>query len=132
MKCVSKHNKIDQFCSGAKQPPRKNVLPGDRKTRVTSFIFYSEVYLIYNVVLISAVQQSDSAIHIYISIFFSIMDYPRMLNILPCTVQQDPVVYPSCKRPTHPSPAPPLPWKPQACSLCPRDCFVGKFIRVIF
>ena len=47
----------------------------------------------YNVVLISAVQQSDSVlyIYIYIDIFFfifsSIMVYHRILNIVPCAIQ---------------------------------------------
>ena len=39
--------------------------------------------------LISAVQQSDSVIHIYtfFFIFFSITVYHRMLNIVPCAIQ---------------------------------------------
>ena len=39
--------------------------------------------------LISAVQQSESVIHIYtyFSIFFSVMVYSRMLNIVPCVLQ---------------------------------------------
>ena len=53
--------------------------------------------LIYNVVLISAVQQSDSHTyaHIYslFSIGFPIMASPRRLDIGPCAVQQDLVVY---------------------------------------
>ena len=55
-----------------------------------------EVELIYSVVLISAVQQSDSVIHVYTSffIFFSIMVYPRRLDIVSCAIQQDLVVYP--------------------------------------
>ena len=42
--------------------------------------------MIYSVVLISAVQQSDSVIHLYtfFFIFFSIMVYARILNIVPC------------------------------------------------
>ena len=41
----------------------------------------------YNVVLISAVEQSNSVIHIYkffffFSMFFSIMVYPRMLDVV--------------------------------------------------
>ena len=46
-------------------------------------LFLVEVHLIYNVVLISAVQQSDSFIHTctYFFIFFSIMIYHRILNI---------------------------------------------------
>ena len=54
-------------------------------------IYFIEVWLIYNVVLISAVQQSDSVIHIYIYtfffIFFSMMVYHRILNIVPCAIQ---------------------------------------------
>ena len=44
----------------------------------------------YNVVLISAVEQSDSAIHIYtffFLIFFSILVCLRILNIVPCARQ---------------------------------------------
>ena len=57
--------------------------------------FLIEVWLIYNVVLISAVQQSESVIHIYtfFFIFFSIMVYPRTLNIVHCTTQQNLVVH---------------------------------------
>ena len=49
-----------------------------------------EVQLIYNVVLVSTVQQRDSVIHIHIYILFhifSIMVYPRILNIVPCSIQ---------------------------------------------
>ena len=52
-----------------------------------------EVELIYNVVLISAVQQSDSVIQTFFFIFFSIMVYHRMLNIAPCVIQQDLVIF---------------------------------------
>ena len=41
--------------------------------------FFIEVQLIYNIFLISAVQQSDSVIHSFL-IFFSIMVYHRILN----------------------------------------------------
>ena len=52
--------------------------------------------MLYNVVSISAVQQSDSVIHTYtfFFIFFSIMAYPRILSIVPCAAQYDFVVYP--------------------------------------
>ena len=43
-----------------------------------NFLFYIEVYLISNVVLVSVVQQSDSAIHVYVSIIFQIL-FPFML-----------------------------------------------------
>ena len=65
-----------------------------------SFSFLTDIWLIYNVVLVSAVQQSDSfiymCIYIYIYIyiyihilflmFFSIMVYQRILNIVPCAI----------------------------------------------
>ena len=43
--------------------------------------------MIYNVVLISAIKQSHSVIHTYIFfIFFSILVYHRILNIVPCAI----------------------------------------------
>ena len=52
-----------------------------------------EIQLIYNVVLISGIQQSDSVIHTYIYIyifffrFFSIIGYYKILSIVPCAIQ---------------------------------------------
>ena len=48
-----------------------------------------ELWLIYNVVLDSGVQQSDSVIFIYIFFFrfFSIIGYYKILNIVPCAIQ---------------------------------------------
>ena len=49
-------------------------------------LFFIEVYLIYNVVSISAVQESDLVIiyiHIFFIVLFSIMVYHRILNIVP-------------------------------------------------
>ena len=46
--------------------------------------------MIYNVVLVSGVQQSDSVIHIIYSFFFrffSLIGYPRTLNRVPCAIQ---------------------------------------------
>ena len=47
--------------------------------------------MIYNVVLISAVQQSDSVTHIYVIhsyfIFLSIMVDHKILNIVLCAIQ---------------------------------------------
>ena len=46
--------------------------------------------VIYNVVLVSGVQQSDSVIHIHISILFQIIffySYYKILNRVPCAVQ---------------------------------------------
>ena len=53
------------------------------------FSIFVEVWLIYNVVLISAVHQSDSDIYIYtlFFVFFSIMVYPRRLDRVPCDTQ---------------------------------------------
>ena len=50
--------------------------------------FFIEVQLIYNVVLVSGAQQSDSVIHIYLFFFrfFSIIGYYRILNIVPCAI----------------------------------------------
>ena len=39
----------------------------------TFFLYFIEVWLIYNVVLISSVQSGDSVIHIYIYILFYIL-----------------------------------------------------------
>ena len=52
------------------------------------FKIFVEVLLIYNVVSISTVEQSDSVIHVYtfFFIFFSIMVYHRILNIVPCAI----------------------------------------------
>ena len=48
-------------------------------------VFLIERELIYSVVLVSTVQQSDSVIHIYtfFLLFFSVMVYPRILNRVP-------------------------------------------------
>ena len=48
---------------------------------------FIKLYLIYSVVLVSAVQQSDSVRDIYFFIFFSIMIYYRILNIVLCAMQ---------------------------------------------
>ena len=42
--------------------------------------FFIEVYLIYNVVLVSGVQQSDSVIHTYIYILFPILFHYGLLQ----------------------------------------------------
>ena len=51
--------------------------------------FLIQVELVYNVVLISAVQHSDSVIHIYtfFLVFSSIMVYHRILNIVACAIR---------------------------------------------
>ena len=59
-----------------------------------SFFFLIEVELIYNVVFISGVQQSDSFLYIYTFFkFFSIVVYCKILNIVPCAIQQKLVIY---------------------------------------
>ena len=47
--------------------------------------------MIYNVVFISGVLQSDPVIHIrtFFFIFFSMMVYPRRLDTVPCAMQWD-------------------------------------------
>ena len=61
--------------------------------------FLIEVLLIYNVVLVSGVQQSDSIIYIYryryilFFIFFSIIGNYKIWNTVPCAIQQVLVVY---------------------------------------
>ena len=46
--------------------------------KTEGFLFYIEVELIYNFVLVSAVQQSDSVIHI--SIFFSLFSHSSIIE----------------------------------------------------
>ena len=45
--------------------------------------------MVYNVVLISAVQPRDSLVHIHMFffIFFSVVVYNRVLNVVSCAVQ---------------------------------------------
>ena len=64
---------------------------GIRK-ELTSFLFplffffkKIEVQLIYNVVLVFGIQQSDLVIHIYI--LFQILFYYKIMNIVPCAIQ---------------------------------------------
>ena len=55
--------------------------------RIHLFIyFYWKVQLNYNIVLMSFVQESDSVIHIYFFVFFSIMAYHSILNIVLCAM----------------------------------------------
>ena len=71
--------------------------------------------MIYNVVLISAVPQSDSVTHTYT--FFSIMVYSERLDIVPCALQEDLLfihskviacIYQTPKLPVQPSASSPL------------------------
>ena len=56
---------------------------------VSFLIYFTKVKLTYSIVLISAVQQSDSAMNVYafLFIFFSIMVYHRILKIFPYAIQ---------------------------------------------
>ena len=61
-------------------------------------LLFKKVYFIIvdlNVVLISAVQQSDSVIHIsiFFFIFFSVTVYHRILTMVPHPLQLDLVVF---------------------------------------
>ena len=55
------------------------------------FVFnFIGVELIYNVVLVAGVQQSDSVIHIHVFILFQIfthIGYYRILSRVPCALQ---------------------------------------------
>ena len=58
--------------------------------RQSFFLNFTGVELIYHVVLVSGVQQSDSAVHIHIYIpyrFFSHIGYHRILSRVPCAIQ---------------------------------------------
>ena len=54
-------------------------------------LFFIEVQFIYNVVLITIIQQNDSVIFIYVFclIFLSIMVHHRILNTALCAIQLD-------------------------------------------
>ena len=45
-------------------------------------LFYSSIYLIYNIVLVSGIRQSNSVIYFFR--LFSIVVYYKILNIVPC------------------------------------------------
>ena len=100
------------------------------------FLFFKIflLQLIYNVLSISAVQQSDPVIYIYI--FFShylfltlssTMAHQKCLDIVPCAIQQDLIAHPFQMQRLHLStpnaqsiPLPPLPpLQTQVCSPSP-------------
>ena len=60
--------------------------PGADQT-LDVFKNFIEIYLIYNAVFISAVWQSITVIFVFSFIFFSIVVYHKILNIVPCAVQ---------------------------------------------
>ena len=56
-----------------------------------------DVWWIYSVVFVSGVQQVDSGIprrRVFFFIFFSVTVYYRILNRVPCAIQEDLVAYP--------------------------------------
>ena len=75
---------LNKFCLDKKKKKHKH--------GVTAYFrkFYSiKVKLVYNVVLIPAVQKSDSVIHLYALFFilFSITVSHRTVNVVPCAMQ---------------------------------------------
>ena len=59
---------------------------------ILSFFFLIEIYLIYSIVLVSGIQQSDSVMYVCVYIYiyfrlFSITGYYKILNIVPCAIQ---------------------------------------------
>ena len=56
-------------------------------TQLSDFHFHLTSQLIYNVLPISAIQQSDSVLYILFKILFSFIAYPRRLNRVPCVIQ---------------------------------------------
>ena len=70
------YNRVNQECT---------LMESSKDVKVLQITFLKiEVWLIYNAVLISKVQQSDSVIHIYIYI---INIHSRISNIAPCAIQ---------------------------------------------
>ena len=84
---ISKKNKQKKKNTQNKQKNKKT--KKQKKNSIYYFLFHIVVQLIYNVVLFSGLQKSDSVIYIYkMSQFFSIIGYNTILNIVPCAVQQ--------------------------------------------
>ena len=65
------------------------VLFNDVVLEVNTFKNFIEIQLLYNAVLISVVHKNYSVMRIYTYIFFFTMVYHRILNIIPCAIQQD-------------------------------------------
>ena len=61
---------------------------------ISQILFLIEVWLMYNAVSVSAVQQRDSVIQMYtfLKCFFPIIFNPKRLDIVPCAVHWDLVV----------------------------------------
>ena len=100
--------------------------------------------LIYSVVPVSAGWQNDSAIHIHILflIFFSIIVYPRILDIVLCAIQsRTSFIHSKCNSlhlqipNSHSTPSPLSSSATVSLDLCVCEsyfCFVDRFICAIF
>ena len=61
-----------------------------------SFLLVSPLVQIFNVVLVLGVQQSDSVLHTYMSMFFrffSLIGYYRLLSIVPCWLSREILIH---------------------------------------
>ena len=118
---------------------------GDTNILFYLFIYFIGVQLLYNVVLVSAIQQSESATRIHISPLPWI-SFPFRS---PESTEQSSLCYTVCShqlsvlyivlyicQSQSPNPSHPLfpPWYPYICSLrlCLSFCFANKFIYIIF
>ena len=65
--------------------------PAPRVDYFLKFLFYIEIWLIHNILLVSGVQQSDSVMYTQVSVVFKILFPFRLLhNIeqgIPCTIE---------------------------------------------
>ena len=76
-------------------PHLQPALRGEAAVPAYRLFYFTEVYLIYNIVLASGVEQSDSVIHIYIFFlrFFSLLSCYKTLSGVPCATQEALVDY---------------------------------------
>ena len=112
-----------------------------------SKFFFIVVQFLFNVVLVSTVQQSESAINIHISPLFgfpSHLIHHRTLSRVPCAIQQVLIsylfytqyqqsIYVNLSLSVHPIPSFPT-WYPYICSLymCLYFCFVNEIVYTNF
>ena len=119
-------------------------------TRSKSLLYYGWFTMLCQFLMNSIVTQSQSCTHththththICFLTLFSIMVYPKRLDIVPCAYSRTLLlIHSKCNRLDLPTPnslsvlvPPPLPWQPQVYSLCLWFCFcfVDRFICVIF
>ena len=99
--------------------------PPTASTVLGGFFFFIELQLTYSVVPISCKHSKATQLYTYILfyVFFSIVVYYRILNIVPCATQQDLVVYLPIHESLHlllpnPSPALPHPLKYYVVMVC--------------